>query len=343
MAIHPERKQVIRDISAQRDASPKPLRVKCLRITGSNAEALQGRDAAKPQSDSVDTAKPSATVSHKRSRDTFEQDNSDAAFDRRLRRHVPPVFPPPPIPSNHTIYLTDLLQNWPLRLTLQQKSSKKCAPVASTQNYQITSIGLLVTEVMRQMGLPVLSMPTLEQARSLASDCLSAAQKYDIARQIRKLVTQLRKTPPKNVQLGSTAREEYSLLLDKHQSNTYWAVRRKPTHRMFVAFLMSSFHATVPGSVAAALSDQLKREAPLVMSHGEICPRNILVDNYKVIAIMGWGCAGWYPDWWEYVKFFEARTSDKNSDWYEYASEIFTDEFPAELAAYQGIVRCQAP
>jgi aminoglycoside phosphotransferase len=112
---------------------------------------------------------------------------------------------------------------------------------------------------------------------------------------------------------------------------------------MFVAFLMSSFHATVPNPVVTALADQLKSRAPIFMTHGDVCPANIIVDQLKVIAITGWDCAGWYPAWWEYVKFFEARTSDRNTDWYEYASEIFVNQFPAELAAYQGIVRCQTP
>lgn len=163
-----------------------------------------------------------------------------------------------------------------------------------------------------------------------------------MARQIRKLVTHLRSMPNKNIQLGSVSSGGYSLLLDKHQKSTYWAVRSSPTSRTFVAFLTSSFYTTVPGPVAATLADQL-RPHPIVMSHGDICPKNIIVDNYKIIAILGWDCAGWYPDWWEYAKFFEARTSDKNSDWYEYAGEIFDKEFPAELAAYQGVVRCQTP
>lgn len=132
-------------------------------------------------------------------------------------------------------------------------------------------------------------------------------------------------------------------MLDKHQNHTYWAVRSEPKHSTFVAFLLSSCYTTVPGPVTATLADQLKRMASVVLSHGEICPKNIIVDQGKIIAITGWDCAGWYPDWWDYVKFFEARTSSKNSDWYEYAGEIFDQEFPAELAAYQGLVRCQTP
>lgn len=146
-------------------------------------------------------------------------------------------------------------------------------------------------------------------------------------------------------QLGSVGSGQYSLLLDKHQNSTYWAIRETPTHETFVAFLISSFEPSVPKAVAAALAHQLanRAPAPAILSHGEICPRNIIVDNNRLLHVTGWDCAGWYPEWWDYVKFFEARTSDKNSDWYEYAGEIFAEEFPNELAAYQGIVRCQMP
>ncbi|KID90550.1 phosphotransferase enzyme family protein [Metarhizium guizhouense ARSEF 977] len=338
MAMNPEREKMLRDASAKENELPNPPRVKCIRITGSNVVALKDTNAARPKPDRPDATQTSATTSRKRSRDLLEQENlGDVAFDNRLRRQHAPPFPLPPPPSHHTTYLTSLLQGWLLRLTLEPKPTKKSVPAVSTHMDQITSVGLLVNELMRRMGLPVLRLPTLNEK------CLSASQKYDMARQVRKFVTQLRKTPRQNAQLGSIASGKCSLMLDKHQNNTHWAVRLNPTHSMFIAFLMSSFYATVPSSVGAALAEQLRRESPLVMSHGDICPKNIIVDKSQIIAIMGWDCAGWYPDWWEYVKFFEARTSDKNSDWYEYASEIFCEEFPAELAAYQGVVRCQLP
>ncbi|KZZ87923.1 hypothetical protein AAL_08254 [Moelleriella libera RCEF 2490] len=67
------------------------------------------------------------------------------------------------------------------------------------------------------------------------------------------------------------------------------------------------------------------------------------MDGRRIHLVLGWDCAGWYPEWWDYVKFFEARTSDVNLDWYDYATQIFDKDFPTELAAFQGIVRCQTP
>lgn len=119
----------------------------------------------------------------------------------------------------------------------------------------------------------------------------------------------------------------------------------------FVKFLFTSFDHSNPKPVANTLAAQLSQamtpawtttttfKAP-VFTHGDINPRNIVVRDNKIVALLGWSCAGWYPQWWEYVKFFEAKTGPQNRDWYDLAGEIFPCEYPAELAAYQGLLRC---
>lgn len=167
-----------------------------------------------------------------------------------------------------------------------------------------------------------------------------------MARQLRKFVHKMQNTPRSADMMsrrGSVGSGQFSLMLDKHLNSTYWAVRSKPSHEDFVAFLISSFYSTVPKPVTATLAYELGVDARVVLAHGELCPRNIIVHQGKLVQVTGWDCAGWYPEWWDYVKFFEARTSDKNLDWYDYAKEIFAKEFHAELAAYQGVVRCQTP
>ena len=41
---------------------------------------------------------------------------------------------------------------------------------------------------------------------------------------------------------------------------------------------------------------------PYVFTHGEVAPDNILVKDSKVVAILDWNQAGYYPEYWEYVK-----------------------------------------
>ncbi|KAF8531661.1 kinase-like domain-containing protein [Gautieria morchelliformis] len=42
-------------------------------------------------------------------------------------------------------------------------------------------------------------------------------------------------------------------------------------------------------------------------THGDIAPRNILVKNKKIVAILDWESAGWYPEYWEYTRTFMAN------------------------------------
>lgn len=40
----------------------------------------------------------------------------------------------------------------------------------------------------------------------------------------------------------------------------------------------------------------------IVMTHGDLAPRNILVQGTKVVAVLDWEFSGFYPEYWEYVK-----------------------------------------
>lgn len=40
----------------------------------------------------------------------------------------------------------------------------------------------------------------------------------------------------------------------------------------------------------------------IVLTHGDFDPRNILVHDGKVVAILDWEFAGYYPEYWEYCK-----------------------------------------
>lgn len=208
-----------------------------------------------------------------------------------------------------------------------------------------------------QVKLPMMRLPTLSRLsggidRTISGQLLediwfelTPTAKYSYARQLRKIVNSMRDSNGggKKRQLGSLRAGPFTLMLDKHSRGTYWAVRSQPTDRQFVAFLLSSFYSTVPTAVATTLAYQFKPSYSLMLSHGELSPKNIVVENSKIVCILGWDCAGWYPEWWEYVKFFEARTRGENQDWYECAKDIFEVQYPTELAAYQGVVRCQKP
>lgn len=41
-----------------------------------------------------------------------------------------------------------------------------------------------------------------------------------------------------------------------------------------------------------------------VLNHGDLAPRNVLVRDDKIVAIIDWELASFYPDYWEYIKCF---------------------------------------
>ncbi|KAK5117205.1 hypothetical protein LTR85_008973 [Meristemomyces frigidus] len=51
----------------------------------------------------------------------------------------------------------------------------------------------------------------------------------------------------------------------------------------------------------------------VVMTHNDLAPRNILVREDKVVAILDWEMSGFYPDYWEYVKAY--LWNDWQSPW----------------------------
>lgn len=60
------------------------------------------------------------------------------------------------------------------------------------------------------------------------------------------------------------------------------------------------------------ITTQLAADYPIVFTHGDIAARNILVRDGRIVALLDWEYAGWYPDYWEYV--FALRGLD-NIDW----------------------------
>lgn len=49
-----------------------------------------------------------------------------------------------------------------------------------------------------------------------------------------------------------------------------------------------------------------------MFTHGDIAARNIIVRDRKIVAILDWEFAGWYPEYWDYVFTLEGLD---NLDW----------------------------
>ncbi|ENH72131.1 hypothetical protein FOC1_g10006503 [Fusarium oxysporum f. sp. cubense race 1] len=71
----------------------------------------------------------------------------------------------------------------------------------------------------------------------------------------------------------------------------------------------------------AQMTKQLGADYPIVFTHGDISSRNIMIRDGRIVAILGWEWAGWYPVYWDYV--FALRGLD-NVDWKTLGSHVPT-------------------
>jgi len=57
-----------------------------------------------------------------------------------------------------------------------------------------------------------------------------------------------------------------------------------------------------PPSLGLAFQRAMQGEHRIVFTHGDLAPRNILVEDGVVTAIVDWESSGWFPEHWEYIK-----------------------------------------
>ncbi|EGE00906.1 hypothetical protein TESG_08188 [Trichophyton tonsurans CBS 112818] len=64
------------------------------------------------------------------------------------------------------------------------------------------------------------------------------------------------------------------------------------------------------------LPDMLPRSDCSVFTHGDIAPRNIMIDERNnITGILDWEYAGWYPDYWEYAQILRPAFWSDWSAW----------------------------
>ncbi|KZV69130.1 kinase-like protein [Peniophora sp. CONT] len=73
----------------------------------------------------------------------------------------------------------------------------------------------------------------------------------------------------------------------------------------------------------------LPRDASVHLIHGDLLPRNILVDGSTVTAILDWEFAGHYPDFWEYARMHHRGW--KSPGWDHVLARLFPGPYQEEL------------
>ncbi|KAI0409918.1 kinase-like domain-containing protein [Xylaria palmicola] len=164
---------------------------------------------------------------------------------------------------------------------------------------------------------------------------MSIDQKTDIAQQLRGLLETMRSVvPPTGVisACDGTEIRDTRLHFTYHSPPCY-------DEAGFNKFLLSSLHEHIPPLVKEAISRRLRTDHRIVLTHCDLTPRNILVRDGQISGLVDWEDSGWYPEYWEYVKFFQ-RTADK--DWKQYAEHIFPQLYHDELVDFIALSKWQS-
>ena len=90
-----------------------------------------------------------------------------------------------------------------------------------------------------------------------------------------------------------------------------------------------------PKAIREVLRARLLCNHRVVLTHGDLSPRNIMLQDNKITGLLDWEVAGWFPEYWEYITFFQRPC--QHNDWYDYASDIFSQPYTEDLINYQGI------
>lgn len=76
---------------------------------------------------------------------------------------------------------------------------------------------------------------------------------------------------------------------------------------------------------ADKLLSMLPQSKVSVFTHGDIAPRNILVDGGCCITgIVDWELAGWYPEYWEYANIMKPS---RDKDWQSWMDRTATQQW----------------
>ncbi|KAI0797120.1 kinase-like domain-containing protein [Abortiporus biennis] len=156
-------------------------------------------------------------------------------------------------------------------------------------------------------------------------DTLTVAQKASVRYQLNTILTELRNFPyPTNTPLGSLSTphvcKDYHMTVAVSSPNIL-------TISQFHDFLVSRPLPNVSPFYLRWLRSQLRDEYRIVLSHGDLHPRNILVvdspeGTVHISAIIDWEMGGWYPEYWEMYKALNTRNGNDSSDWWEHFPEV---------------------
>ncbi|KAM3545439.1 hypothetical protein ARSEF1564_001601 [Beauveria bassiana] len=167
---------------------------------------------------------------------------------------------------------------------------------------------------------------------------LTHEERIDVFKQVRVML--LRLTVPENAPkfIGSCDGLD---IRDSRLAKTHFGPICK-TEKDFNKYLVSTI-STAPVNIRRDYLRKLNQKRHrIVFCHGDLSPDNIIVNEYmQVIGLLDWEDAGYYPEYWENIKFY-SRPEMVNG-WHEYGKYILPHAYDEEVKDFLQIRQYQLP
>ncbi|KAF4201755.1 hypothetical protein CNMCM8927_001084 [Aspergillus lentulus] len=154
-----------------------------------------------------------------------------------------------------------------------------------------------------------------------AWDTLDSTQKLSIADELHSYINQLRSL--KGEYIGAIDHGKAKIgQIDSLEGGPF------TSEEDFNEFILSDIVPSAPELLRHYARFALMDGHSFVFTHGDLAPRDILVDEGRVTALLDWEYAGWYPEYWEYVQALRQLRPMKN--WPEYLARILPPRYERE-------------
>ena len=94
----------------------------------------------------------------------------------------------------------------------------------------------------------------------------------------------------------------------------------------FNDFLVASAEIFMDETKLPDIRSRMREDHRIVFTHGDLAPRNILVQGGRIVALIDWEQSGWCPEHWELVKAMWSPMAKKDVTWDDRVIALFSEE-----------------
>ena len=168
-------------------------------------------------------------------------------------------------------------------------------------------------------------------------DTMSTKQHEDVAEQLKSILSAMQVLKPKT--LGSVTGGSYrNMMCVPPLLQPKQAFSTMAEFRDYIHFLMTQCGR--PQQEIDELLACIPLNCGFRFAHGDLLPKNIMVDGSKITGIIDWQNAGFWPDFWEYCRMHDSNFETRG--WSKVLKIVFPGEGrPKEVQAiHRMLINC---